>query len=74
MKRPPLQRRTLALIAVLVPLLASETLSVGPEGFGVLSAFFGLGAMVGALATATFREASWRLRVVVPAPFTPTSP
>jgi MFS family permease len=46
---------------VLVPLLASETLSVGPEGFGVLSAFFGLGAMVGALATATFRGASWRL-------------
>jgi len=46
---------------VLVPLLASETLSVGPEGFGILSAFFGLGAMVGALATATFRRASWRL-------------
>jgi MFS family permease len=46
---------------VLVPLLAAETLSVGPEGFGVLSAFFGLGAMVGALATATFRRASWRL-------------
>jgi MFS family permease len=46
---------------VLVPLLASETLSVGPEGFGLLSAAFGLGAMAGALATATFRGASWRL-------------
>lgn len=46
---------------VLVPLLASETLSVGAEGFGLLSAAFGLGAMVGALATATFRGASWRL-------------
>ena len=33
----------------------------GPEGFGLLSASFGLGALVGALATATFREASWRL-------------
>jgi hypothetical protein len=34
---------------------------VGPEGFGVLSAAFGLGALVGALATASFHEASWRL-------------
>jgi MFS family permease len=46
---------------VLVPLLASETLHVGPEGFGLLSASFGVGALAGALATATFREASWRL-------------
>jgi MFS family permease len=46
---------------VLVPLLAGETLHVGPEGFGLLSATFGLGALVGALVTATFREASWRL-------------
>jgi MFS family permease len=46
---------------VLVPLLASDTLHVGPEGFGLLSASFGLGALVGALATATFRAASWRL-------------
>jgi MFS family permease len=46
---------------VLVPLLASDTLNVGPEGFGLLSASFGLGALAGALATATFRGASWRL-------------
>lgn len=46
---------------VLVPLLAADTLHVGPEGFGVLSASFGAGALVGALAAATFREASWRL-------------
>ncbi len=46
---------------VLVPLLASDTLHVGPEGFGFLSAAFGLGALVGALAAATFRSASWRL-------------
>ena len=46
---------------VLVPLLASDTLHVGPEGFGLLSAAFGLGALVGALATASFRAASWRL-------------
>jgi MFS family permease len=46
---------------VLVPLLAADTLHVGPEGFGFLSAAFGLGALVGALAAATFRSASWRL-------------
>ena len=45
---------------VLVPLLAADTLHVGPEGFGFLSATFGLGALVGALAAATFRGASWR--------------
>ena len=46
---------------VLVPLLAADTLHVGPEGFGFLSAAFGLGAFAGALAAATFRSASWRL-------------
>jgi MFS family permease len=46
---------------VLVPLLAADTLDVGPEGFGFLSAAFGLGALVGALAAATVRGASWRL-------------
>ena len=46
---------------VLVPLLAADTLHLGPEGFGLLSATFGLGALVGALATATFRQASWRM-------------
>jgi MFS family permease len=46
---------------VLVPLLAADTLHVGPEGFGLLSASFGLGALAGALVSATFRGASWRL-------------
>lgn len=46
---------------VLVPLLAADTLHVGPEGFGLLSASFGLGALVGALATATLHRASWRM-------------
>jgi len=46
---------------VLVPLLAADTLDVGPRGFGFLSASFGLGALAGALVTATFRGASWRL-------------
>jgi MFS family permease len=43
---------------VLVPLLASQTLHVGAGMFGVLSASFGLGALTGALATATLRRAS----------------
>jgi len=49
---------------VLVPLLAADTLHVGPEGFGFLSASFGVGALVGALTTASFRGASWRLFAV----------
>jgi MFS family permease len=46
---------------VLVPLLAANTLHVGPEGLGLLSASFGVGALVGALTTASARGASWRL-------------
>ncbi len=46
---------------VLVPLLAADTLHVGPEGFGLLSSAFGLGALVGALTTATLHRASWRM-------------
>jgi MFS family permease len=45
---------------VLVPLLASQTLHVSAWMFGVLSASFGLGALAGALATATLRSASPR--------------
>jgi MFS family permease len=44
----------------LVPLLASDTLHVNARAFGLLSAAFGLGALGGALATATFRQATWR--------------
>ena len=54
---------------VLVPLLAADTLHVGPEGFGFLSASFGVGALAGALAAATFRHASWRLFAVGTASF-----
>ncbi|HSO01193.1 MAG TPA: MFS transporter [Gaiellaceae bacterium] len=46
---------------VLVPLLAADTLHVGPEGLGFLSATFGVGALIGALTTATLGRASWRL-------------
>jgi MFS family permease len=45
---------------VVIPLLASDRLHVGPEGFGMLSAAFGAGAVVGALASAARGRASWR--------------
>jgi MFS family permease len=44
---------------VLVPLLVEDTLHVGAEAFGLLSASFGLGALLGALAAATLGRASW---------------
>ena len=37
---------------VIVPLLASDTLHLGPEAFGFLAAAFGAGALAGALAAA----------------------
>src|SRR5919204_1090989 len=54
---------------VLVPLLASSTVHVGARGFGLLSAAFGLGALAGALVTASSRGASWRQLVLGAAGF-----
>jgi MFS family permease len=48
---------------VILPLLASETLKEGPEVFGILSAFFGGGALAGALLSAAFGRASWKVLV-----------
>jgi MFS family permease len=45
---------------VILPLLASDTLHVGAETFGLLSAAFGAGALAGALSTAALGRASWR--------------
>jgi MFS family permease len=49
---------------VILPLLASETLQTGPEVFGILSACFGGGALVGALLSAAISRASWRVLVL----------
>jgi MFS family permease len=45
---------------ILLPILAKETLNSGPRAFGFLSAAFGFGALVGALASAAIARASWR--------------
>jgi hypothetical protein len=45
---------------VIIPVLASDTLDAGPEVFGVLSAFFGGGALLGALIQAARSRASWK--------------
>ena len=48
---------------VILPLLAAETLKTGPEVFGILSAFFGAGALAGALMSAALGRASWKALV-----------
>jgi MFS family permease len=45
---------------ILLPLLAKDTLSAGPQTFGVISAAFGAGALIGALSAATLANARWR--------------
>jgi MFS family permease len=45
---------------VLVPVLASDTLDAGPRTFGILSACFGAGALVGALLSAAIGRATWK--------------
>jgi MFS family permease len=49
---------------VILPLLASDTLNTGPEVFGILSACFGGGALVGALLSAALSRASFKLLVL----------
>ena len=54
---------------VLVPVLASETLRAGPEVFGLLSASFGAGALLGALLSAGLGRASWKVLLLGSAGF-----
>ncbi len=72
-RRTPQARLVLAIVTVIstvgfnfhviLPLLADQTLKAGPEVFGILSAFFGAGALVGALLSAAFGRASWKVLV-----------
>jgi MFS family permease len=54
---------------VILPLLAADTLKTGPEVFGILSACFGGGALVGALLSATLGRASWKALIAGTAGF-----
>ncbi len=54
---------------VLLPVLARKTLYGGPDVFGVITACFGAGALVGALTAASLSRASWRVLVVGTAGF-----
>ena len=45
---------------ILLPLLAKDTLDAGPRTFGIISAAFGAGALVGALSAAMLANARWR--------------
>jgi MFS family permease len=54
---------------ILLPVLAKETLHAGPRTFGVLSAAFGFGALIGALSAAALARARWRTMLVGAAGF-----
>ena len=45
---------------ILLPLLAKNTLAAGPRTFGIISACFGAGALIGALSAAAMANARWR--------------
>lgn len=49
---------------ILLPLLAKNTLDAGPRTFGVISAAFGAGALVGALSAAAVANARWRTMLI----------
>ena len=49
---------------ILLPVLAKQTLDAGPRTFGVLSAAFGLGALIGALSAAALARARWRTMLI----------
>jgi MFS family permease len=49
---------------ILLPLLAKDTLDAGPRTFGIISACFGAGALVGALSAAAMANARWRVLLI----------
>src|SRR6185312_5783414 len=50
--------------SVLLPLVASQTLDAGAQIYGLLTACFGAGALAGALLSASFGRATWRILLV----------
>jgi MFS family permease len=49
---------------ILLPVLAKQTLDAGPRTFGVLSAAFGAGALIGALSAAAVARARWSTMLI----------
>jgi MFS family permease len=49
---------------ILLPVLAKQTLDAGPRTFGLLSASFGFGALLGALSAAALARARWRTMLI----------
>jgi MFS family permease len=54
---------------ILLPLLAKDTLGAGPRTFGIVSACFGAGALLGALSAAAMANARWRVMLLGAAGF-----
>ncbi len=54
---------------VLLPVLAGTTLNSGANVFGVITAMFGAGALIGALLAASLGRASWTVLLVASAGF-----
>jgi predicted MFS family arabinose efflux permease len=54
---------------ILLPLLAKNTLDAGPQTFGIISAAFGAGALVGALSAAAVASTRWRTMLIGAAGF-----
>jgi MFS family permease len=54
---------------ILLPLLAKNTLAAGPRTFGIISACFGAGALVGALSAAAVSRTTWRVMLLGAAGF-----
>lgn len=55
--------------SVLLPLVASDTLHANATIYGLLTACFGAGALVGALLAASFGRATWRILLLSAAGF-----
>ncbi len=49
---------------VILPVMASTTLHAGPQTFGIISACFGAGALIGALVSASIGRANWKILAI----------
>lgn len=50
--------------AILLPVLAAQTLRSGAQVYGIITSVFGVGALIGALLTATRARATWPLLLI----------